>query len=39
MKTYLIDYELIGSIVVEANNPQAAAARAGAVLRAVAKVV
>jgi hypothetical protein len=37
MKTYLIDVEISGSLAVEATNPQAAAARANAVLRAIAK--
>lgn len=30
MKTYLIDYEMRGTLVVDAANPQAAAMRAGA---------
>lgn len=37
MRKYLIDYELSGTLVVEGANPQAAAARGNAVLRAVAK--
>jgi len=37
MKTYLIDYEMRGTLVVDAANPQAAAMRAGAVLRGIAK--
>lgn len=37
MKKYIIDYELTGSLVVESTNPQAASARAGAVLRAIVK--
>jgi hypothetical protein len=32
-KKYLIDYEFYGTLVVEASNPQAAAAHALAVLR------
>lgn len=32
-KKYLIDYEFYGTLVVDANNPQAAAAHAQAVLR------
>jgi hypothetical protein len=36
-RRYLIDYEISGSLIVESSNPQAAAARAQAVLRAIAK--
>lgn len=37
MKTYIIDYEMSGTLVVDASNPQAAAMRANAVLRGIAK--
>lgn len=37
MKQYLIDYEMSGTLVVEAANPQAGAMKANAVIRAIAK--
>jgi hypothetical protein len=37
MKRYLIDYEMSGTLMVDASNPQAAAMRGNAVLQAVAK--
>jgi hypothetical protein len=37
VRKYLIDYEIRGTLVVEANNPQAAAAHGNAIMRVVAK--
>lgn len=37
MKQYLIDYEMHGTLVVDASNPQAAAMKGNAVLQAIAK--
>ncbi len=36
-KLYLIDYEMSGTLVVEASNPQAAAMKGNAVLQAIAR--